>query len=49
MKVYSEYEDLTSDVSKVLNKYKHDFSSLLNNQENDMFNEDFYNECLNKK
>ncbi len=26
-----------------------DFSSLLNNQDNDMFNEDFYNECINRK
>ncbi len=41
MKVYNEDRDLISDVGKVLNKYKHDFSSLLNNQDNDMFNEDF--------
>ncbi len=43
MKVYSENGDLTSDIyiGKVLNKYKQDFSSLLNNQDNDMSNEDF--------
>ncbi len=49
MKVYSENGDLTSDIGKVLNKYKQDVSSLINNQDNDMFNEDFYNECINRK
>ncbi len=49
MKVYSENGDLTSDIGKVLNKYKQKFSSLLNNQDNYMFNEDFYNEGINRK
>ncbi len=49
MKVYNENRDLTSDVGKVLHKYMYnqDVSTLLNNQ--DMFNEIFYNECLNRK
>ncbi len=49
MEVYNVNGDLTSDVREVLNKDMQDLSSLLINNGNDMFNEEFYNKYLSKK